>query len=154
MDLVLSIVVGVLFACGCYLLMLRTLGHVIIGLALLTNATNLLIFVVGGLRRDRAALIPEGGLAVGETTVDPLPQALILTAIVIGFGVLAFFIALAYRAYGSIGTDDLADLNTTDRVDTSYNPYAHYRMDEPHDVVAAHDSEAPHEAGASSEHHR
>jgi multicomponent Na+:H+ antiporter subunit C len=121
MDLLLSVVVGVLFASGCYLLMQRTLGHVIIGLAMLTNATNLLIFVAGGLTRDRAALIPEGGLPEGATTVDPLPQALILTAIVIGLGVLAFFIALAYRAYRSVGSDDLAHMNTTDRVDTTYS---------------------------------
>lgn len=121
MEILLSVVVGVVFACGCYLLMLRTLGHVIIGLALLTNATNLLIFVAGGVTRDRAPFIPKEGLPEGTEVVDPIPQALILTAIVIGFGVLAFFIALAYRAYRSMGTDDLGHMNRTDRVDTTYS---------------------------------
>ncbi len=117
MELLLALVVGVLFGSGCYLLLQRTLGHLIIGLALITNAMNLLIFTAARLSREAPALIAEDGTLPPEGHADPLPQALILTAIVIGFGVLAFFIALAYRAYQAIGTDDLSQLNTTDRLD-------------------------------------
>ncbi len=125
MELILSVVVGVMFACGCYLLLQRTLGHVIIGLALLTNATNLLIFVSGNLTRGGPALVDPGETVPAEPVADPLPQALILTAIVIGFGVLAFFIALTYRAYHLVGSDDLSTMNTTDRLDSPYGPERH-----------------------------
>jgi multicomponent Na+:H+ antiporter subunit C len=117
MELLLALVVGVLFGCGCYLLIQRTLGHVIIGLALITNSMNLLIFTAARVSREGPALIGTDGALPPEGHADPLPQALILTAIVIGFGVLAFFIALAYRTYRSVGTDDLSQLNTTDRLD-------------------------------------
>lgn len=121
MELLLAVVVGVMFASGCYLLLQRTLGHVIIGLALLTNSVNLLVFVAAGVTREGAALIgPDGEVPLVSS--DPLPQALILTAIVIGFGVLAFFIALAYRAYRTVGSDDLTRMNTTDRLDSPYGP--------------------------------
>ncbi|NTU82563.1 MAG: cation:proton antiporter [Chloroflexales bacterium] len=89
----------------------------IVGLALLTNATNLLIFTAGGLTRARPALVPPGAEAPAGPVADPLPQALILTAIVIGFGLLAFTMVLAYRAYQAVGSDDLDALRTTDLLD-------------------------------------
>jgi multicomponent Na+:H+ antiporter subunit C len=100
-------VVGILFAAATYLLLQRSLGQTIIGLALFTNAANLFIFVAAGLGEGEAPLIdPATGLPP-EGSADPVPQALILTAIVIGFGVLAFFITLAYRYHRLTGTDDL-----------------------------------------------
>jgi multicomponent Na+:H+ antiporter subunit C len=111
---VLAIVVGALYGAGFYLMLRRSIVKLIIGLALLSNAANLLIFTAGGLTRGRAPLVPEGGLQPLEPSADPLPQALILTAIVIGFGVLAFAIVLAYRAYQTVGTDDLDNLRATD----------------------------------------
>lgn len=119
MELLLAVVVGVMFASGCYLLLQRTLGHVIVGLLLFSNAVNLLVFVAAGVSRSGPALVPSDGTAL-HSGVDPVPQALILTAIVIGFGVLAFFIALAYRAYRTVGSDDLARMNTTDRIEAPY----------------------------------
>jgi multicomponent Na+:H+ antiporter subunit C len=86
----------------------------LIGLTLLSNAANLLIFTAGGLTRGRPPLVPEGDLRPAQPFADPLPQALILTAIVIGFGVLAFAMVLAYRAYQTVGTDDLDNLKSTD----------------------------------------
>jgi multicomponent Na+:H+ antiporter subunit C len=111
---VLAIVVGGLYSAGFYLMLRRSIVKLIIGLVLLSNAANLLIFTAGGLARGRAPLVPEGGLRPLEPFADPLPQALILTAIVIGFGVLAFALVLAYRAYQTVGTDDLDNLRATD----------------------------------------
>ena len=117
MEAVLPIVVGGLYAAGLYLVLRRTLGQLIVGLALLTNATNLLIFSAAGLSRDGAPLVAEGESTVSGLVADPVPQALALTAIVIGFGVLAFFIALAYRVYRATGSDALDELTTTDRIE-------------------------------------
>lgn len=114
MYLVLAIVIGGLYAAGIYLMLRRSFAKLIIGLALLTNAANLFIFTVGGLTRASPPLVPEGFTAPPEPVADPLPQALILTAIVIGFGVLAFMMVLAYRTYAIVGSDDLDDMQSTD----------------------------------------
>jgi multicomponent Na+:H+ antiporter subunit C len=112
--LVLAIVIGGLYAAGIYLILRRSLAKLIIGLALLTNAANLFIFTVGGLTRASPPLVPEGASAPPHPVADPLPQALILTAIVIGFGVLAFMMVLAYRTYAIVGSDNLDDMQSTD----------------------------------------
>jgi multicomponent Na+:H+ antiporter subunit C len=111
---ILAIVVGGLYSAGFYLMLRRSMVKLLIGLTLLSNAANLLIFTAGGLTRARAPLVSEGDLRPLESFADPLPQALILTAIVIGFGVLAFAMVLAYRAYQTVGTDDLDQLKSTD----------------------------------------
>ena len=118
MTTVLAFVIGGLYAAALYLMLRRSLAQLIIGLALLTNAANLLIFVVGGLSRARPPLIPEGETQPIGPIADPLPQALILTAIVIGFGVLAFAMVLAYRANQVVASDDLDNMRTTDYVMT------------------------------------
>ena len=114
METVMAVVVGGLYAAGFYLLMRRSLVKVVIGLVLLSQAANLLIFTAGGLRSSQAPLIPAGAKVPSEGFADPLPQALILTAIVIGFGVIAFTLALFQVAYKRVGTDDLDDMNSTD----------------------------------------
>ena len=114
MEPVLAVVVGGLYAAGFYLMLRRSIVKLIIGLALLGNAANLLIFTSGGLTRARAPLVADGELRPESPFADPLPQALILTAIVIGFGVLAFTMVLAYRAYQTVGTDDLDKMSSTD----------------------------------------
>jgi multicomponent Na+:H+ antiporter subunit C len=114
-DLVLAAVVGWLYATGLYLMLRRSMARLIIGLALLGNAANLLIFTSAGLTRARPALVPAGAGAPVTPFADPLPQALILTAIVISFGVLAFGVVLIYRTYEAIGTDDVDVMRATDR---------------------------------------
>ena len=114
MPVVLAVVIGGLYAAALYLLLRRNLARVILGLSLLTNATNLLIFTVAGLVRARPPLTPEGAEQPTSPFADPVPQALILTAIVIGFGVLAFALVLAYRAFQVVGSDDLDDMLSTD----------------------------------------
>jgi multicomponent Na+:H+ antiporter subunit C len=114
-DVVLAFVIGGLYAAGLYLMLRRRLAQLIIGLALLTNGANLLIFTSGGLVRGRPPLVPPDALRPAGPVADPLPQAMILTAIVIGFGLLAFALALVHRAHQVIGTDDLDEMTATDR---------------------------------------
>jgi multicomponent Na+:H+ antiporter subunit C len=114
MHVLLAIVIGGLFAAAVYLMLRRSLAKLIIGLSLLTSATNLLILTVGGLTRARPALVPVGATRPTAPFADPIPQALILTAIVIGFGVLAFMMALAYRTYDVVGSDNIDDMAATE----------------------------------------
>ncbi len=114
MELVFSIVVGGLYAAGVYLMLRRDIVKLIIGLSLLAHGANLLIFTAGGLTRGRAPLVPEGAdAALGAA--DPVPQALILTAIVISFSVLAFMLALIRRTHQEAALDDLDDLGEGER---------------------------------------
>jgi multicomponent Na+:H+ antiporter subunit C len=115
MNLVLPIVVGILVAAGLYLMMRRSAIKLLIGLSLISHAANLLVFVTGGLVRGRAPLIAEGERFPPTPHADPLPQALILTAIVISFGVLAFAIALVLRTYQEAGSDDLDEMTITEQ---------------------------------------
>lgn len=108
-----ALLIGVMAGAGTYLLLHRTLTRIVLGLGLLGNAVNLLILTSG----DSPGEPPIVGRD-GELT-DPVPQALVLTAIVIGFGVISFLLALAYRAWTIDGNDevedDLTDRNLVDR---------------------------------------
>lgn len=114
METVLAVLVGGLYAAGLYLMMRRSIVKLILGLSLLGHAANILIFTVGGLTRGRPPLIPPGAAEPSGPFADPMPQALILTAIVIGFGVQAFALVLIKRAYQTVGTDDLDRMRATD----------------------------------------
>ncbi len=114
METIMAYVVGALFAAAIYMMLRRSIVKLVIGLIMLTNAANLLFFVVSGMTRGAPPLIPEGALAPDGPVADPLPQALILTAIVIAFGVLAFAVVLIHRAYEVVGTDDLDQMKDTD----------------------------------------
>lgn len=114
MDIVLAITVGGLYAAGIYMMLRRSVVKLLIGLCLLSHAANLLIFTAGGLVRSRVPVVPDGETQPLTNVADPLPQALILTAIVISFAVLAFAIVLIYRTYETLGTDDLDQLKATD----------------------------------------
>jgi multicomponent Na+:H+ antiporter subunit C len=122
MTELLGVVAGGLFAAGTYLIIRRTLLQVILGLALLSNAVNLVIMSASGPRRAAPAIVPEGLDRLPADASDPVPQALILTAIVISFGVIAFFIVLADRVYRSTHAVDLDDLKTTDQLDYVKKP--------------------------------
>ena len=114
MEFVLAIVIGGLYAAAIYSMLRRSLVKLVIGLMLLAHATNLLIFVAGGLTRGAPPLIASGADILTVPHADPLPQALILTAIVISFGVLAFTLVLVKRAYQTADTDDLDEMKGTD----------------------------------------
>lgn len=106
----LAILVAGLFAAGCYCLLRRSLTRVIIGLILVGQAANLVVFTSGGLTRQEPAFIEASAKVPEPGIADPLPQALVLTAIVIAFGILAFVLALAQRTYRSTGIDDVNEL--------------------------------------------
>ncbi len=107
MEFLLALTSGVLYAAGIYLMLRRRLAQLIIGLGLLSNGTNVLIFTAGGLTRARPPVVPDGLTTLAEPYADPVPQALVLTAIVIGFGLLAFTLVLAHRVHATSGTDDV-----------------------------------------------
>ena len=102
----LAFAVWVTLAAGIYLMLSRDVLRSVVGLALLGSAINLLLLASGRLGSMQPAVVEAGRTALGEAA-NPLPQALVLTAIVIGFAVLAFAIALVLRAYHKTGSDDL-----------------------------------------------
>jgi multicomponent Na+:H+ antiporter subunit C len=117
MDIILSLVVGLLYALALYMILQKGLVKVIIGVILLGHASNLFLFVISRITRGNPPIVPEGMDTVLEPVADPLPQALILTAIVIGFGIQAFGIVLLQRVYKATGTTLVAELNSTDKID-------------------------------------
>ena len=104
-NVVLSVLVGILFTTGVYLLLERSLTRVLLGVVLCSNGANVLFIVASG----QAGLAPRVGTNQPEDMSDPLPQALVLTAIVITLGVSAFVLAMAYRSWQLTRTDDVQD---------------------------------------------
>jgi multicomponent Na+:H+ antiporter subunit C len=113
-EIVMAFVVGGLYAAAIYMMLRRSIVKLVIGLVLLSNAANLLIFTAAGLTRGAPPLINVGDVLPPGISADPLAQALILTAIVIGFGVLAFAVVLIHRAFEVVGVDDMDKMKDTD----------------------------------------
>jgi len=105
MSLITLAVAAILFAIGTYLILQRMLSRVIIGLGLMSHGANLLIMLSGA--GPAAPPIVDGGASAA--VADPLPQAMVLTAIVITFGITAFLLALALRSYLLTGSDAVED---------------------------------------------
>lgn len=103
MEVLVSILVGVLTACGVYLALRGRTFSVILGLTLMSYAVNLFLFIVGRLTVGAPPVID----AAVSQYADPLPQALVLTAIVISFGMTAFVVMLALRARAELGNDQV-----------------------------------------------
>ena len=119
--------VGVMVAASVYLILDRNLIRFIFGLILAGNAINLLIFAVGRLDSQRPPLIPDPATAAQGSFANALPQALILTAIVIGFALLSFIFVLFYRTYQELGTVDtelmrVAEADTNNSLPVSTPP--------------------------------
>jgi multicomponent Na+:H+ antiporter subunit C len=91
-----ALLVGILFACATYLILQRSFVKILFGFVILSNAANLLVLSMSGLPDGKEAPLV---LEAGHRMVDPLPQALILTAIVIGFAVTAYLVLLLYRIF-------------------------------------------------------
>lgn len=106
METLITILVGVLVSVAVYLLLSRSIIRIILGSAILSHAVHLLLMVMGGLKKGGVPVISEDS----SSYVDALPQALILTAIVISFAVTAFLLVLAYRTYMETSKDDLYEL--------------------------------------------
>lgn len=113
MSAALIILIGVLFASGTFLILQRSLTRIILGVGMLANGVNILILGIGS-RSGEAPIIGREG----EFT-DPVPQALVLTAIVIGFGITAFLLALAWRGWTIDGNDAVEDDDEDKRIVTA-----------------------------------
>jgi len=106
MELLVSILIGFLFAVGIYMVLERRLLRVAMGASLISHGVLLFLITAGALKRGASPILIDGI----ATYVDPVPQALILTAIVINFATTAFCLVLAYKTYHGLGTDDLEEL--------------------------------------------
>lgn len=105
MEFVMSAAIGVLSASGIWLLLRPRTFQVIIGLCLLSYAVNLFIFSMGRLKPGAPPIMPKGGVIDPSIYADPLPQALVLTAIVISFATTALFLVVLMASRGMTGTD-------------------------------------------------
>jgi multicomponent Na+:H+ antiporter subunit C len=114
METAIAVLVGILVAGSVYLMLSRNLVQFLFALVLLSNAAHLLIFASGRLTRFDPPVVPEGLNVPDGIIANALPQALVLTAIVISFGLLAFTMALAYRAYQGLGTVDTDDMRVAE----------------------------------------
>ena len=106
MEAAFVVLVGLFFAAGIYLMLSRHIIRILLGVVLFGNAVNLLIFTNGRIIREVPPVIGEGLDTPAGLVANPLPQALILTAIVISFSFFAFLLVLVYRAYQDLGTDN------------------------------------------------
>jgi multicomponent K+:H+ antiporter subunit C len=117
MEFLLATGIGALTAAGLYLILLRRTFPVVIGLSFLSYAVNVFLFAMGRLAIDLPPIVSE--TAAGYT--DPLPQALVLTAIVITFGMTALIVVLSLRGFLETGADDVSLLAPPDE-ETSASP--------------------------------
>ena len=106
MEPVLALLTGIFLTVAVYLLLSKSIIRMLLGVAILGNAVNLLIFTSGRVMREVPPVIGAGLDVPAGATANPLPQALILTAIVISFSFFAFLLVLVYRAYQDLGTDN------------------------------------------------
>lgn len=118
MELLLAITIGLLYASGIYMMLRRSLVKLIMGIILLGNGVNLLIYLLGRITKGSSPIIPEDLSTFAEAYADPVPQALVLTAIVISFGLQAFAIILIKRVYKVVNTDDLDELSYNEEDET------------------------------------
>jgi multicomponent Na+:H+ antiporter subunit C len=110
MDTAIAILTGLFFATSIYLMLSRHIIRILLGVAILGNAVNLTIFTNGRTTREVPPIIPEGAAVPDAAIANPLPQALVLTAIVISFSFFAFLLVLVFRSYQELGTDDTEEM--------------------------------------------
>ncbi|MBB3382850.1 MULTISPECIES: Na+/H+ antiporter subunit C [Rhizobium] len=110
MEAVFAVVVGIFFTAAIYLMLSRYSIRIMLGIAILGNAVNLLLFTAGRVTPEVPPIIQKGVATLDLAAANPLPQALILTAIVISFSFLAFLLVLTYRAYQALKTDDTDEM--------------------------------------------
>jgi len=124
MEVVLALLIGSMFGASVYLMLSRNWIRYLFGFIVIGNAVNLLLFAVGRVEIGKPPIVPPGALAPDGPIANSLPQALILTAIVIGFGLLAFALVLASRAWAEFGTVDVDALRTAEPLDDGAGKHA------------------------------
>jgi multicomponent Na+:H+ antiporter subunit C len=106
MESAFAVLIGIFFSVAVYLILSKAVIRMLLGVAILGNAVNLLIFTAGRLIREVPPIVPDAQSRIVEAFANPLPQALILTAIVIGFALFTFLLVLGYRAYQELDADN------------------------------------------------
>lgn len=114
MEGLMSVLIGIFFVVSIYLMLSKHIIRILLGVAILSNAVNLLIFTTGRIVQAVPPIVPEGHDVPQVVTANPLPQALILTAIVISFSFFAFLLVLAFRAFQELGTDDTDEMRVAE----------------------------------------
>lgn len=114
MEVAIALLVGVYMTAAVYMLLSKHTIRILLGTALLANGTNLLIFTGGRLTREIPPFVPVGFYEPQTAIANPLPQALVLTAIVISFSIFAFLLVLAYRAYQDLQTDNTDEMRVAE----------------------------------------
>jgi multicomponent Na+:H+ antiporter subunit C len=116
MEAIFAVLVGALFTVAIYLFLSKHIIRVLMGAAILGNAVNLLIFTAGRVTREVPPIISGASDALAPGAANPLPQALILTAIVISFSFFAFLLVLGYRAFQELHTDNSDEMRVAEPV--------------------------------------
>ncbi|SMF48480.1 multicomponent Na+:H+ antiporter subunit C [Xaviernesmea oryzae] len=122
MEPLFAVLIGLFFAAAVYLMLSKHTVRILLGIVLLGNGVNLTLFTAGRLTREVPPIIPAGMDALPAGAANPLPQALILTAIVISFSFFAFLLVLTYRAYQELGTDDTDEMRLAEPRDEQLPP--------------------------------
>jgi multicomponent Na+:H+ antiporter subunit C len=136
-SLTLVVLMAVMYGAGVYVMLEKSLTRILIGFLLVGNATNLLIFLMSG-RAGDSPIIDDG--TTGADIVDPVPQVLMLTAIVINFGVTAFILALIYRSWwlsnlGDEGDDVMADEEEEEAIEADQAEEFHASLEDDDEAV-------------------
>ncbi|MAS03235.1 MAG: cation:proton antiporter [Ahrensia sp.] len=122
METAMAVLTGLFFATSLYLMLSKHIIRVLLGVAVLGNAVNLTIFTTGRLTREIPPIIPDDAVVPIDAIANPLPQALVLTAIVISFSFFAFLLVLVFRSYQELGTDDTDEMREAEPVDEPAPP--------------------------------
>lgn len=122
MHLLFALVISIVAACGLYLMLSRHVVRIALGLTLLSAATNLVIFFAGRIVSSQPPVMQASETILPASAANALPQALILTAIVIGFSLIVFFAALSLKAQKVFRTVDLGAIDAAERVGSPFEP--------------------------------
>ncbi|GAB5461970.1 MULTISPECIES: Na+/H+ antiporter subunit C [Hoeflea] len=122
MEPLFALLVGALFTVAIYLFMSKHIIRVLMGAAILSNGVNLLIFTAGRITREVPPIIGADSDVLQASAANPLPQALVLTAIVIAFSFFAFLLVLGYRAFQKLDTDNSDEMRVAEPVNESAPP--------------------------------
>jgi multicomponent Na+:H+ antiporter subunit C len=125
MDYLLAALVGCFMAVGIYMLLSRSVIRMLLGMTIFGNGVNLLIFTSGRLTQSLAPIVPPGMAQPEGPIANPLPQALILTAIVIGFAMFSFLLVLAFRAYQTLNADNTDTMRVAEPVNEPNPPLSY-----------------------------
>jgi multicomponent Na+:H+ antiporter subunit C len=122
MTVIYALTIAAYVGCGLYMMLSRHAVRMILGLTLLTNGSIFLIFFAGRIDATQPPVIPLGSEALAADAANALPQALVLTAIVIGFALTAFAIVLALQTYRSLGTLDMREMQAAESLGAPETP--------------------------------